>query len=192
MRIEIRTLVTRDLLRALRDGRIDAAFVSPPEPQDDLAVHVIEREPLLAVLPDDHRLANCASIRASELAVDCHVRLASHVAPALATCVAAFWAREKVAPATELELDTPLSILRLVGKGAGVRYFPRRRSPSESRVASIGRSRVNPATSTPRWSWRAVKRRRPSVSWSAWRQAPRPVSAPALPENTPENTVESS
>ena len=65
MHIEIRTLVTRDLLRALRDGRIDAAFVSPPEPQDDLAVHVIEREPLLAVLPDDHRLANCASIRAS-------------------------------------------------------------------------------------------------------------------------------
>src|SRR5437016_58982 len=61
MHIEIRTLVTRDLLRALRDGRIDAAFVSPPEPQDDLAVHVIEREPLLAVLPDDHRLANCAS-----------------------------------------------------------------------------------------------------------------------------------
>jgi len=52
------------------------------------------------------------------------VRLASHVAPALATCVAAFWAREKVAPATELELDTPLSILRLVGKGAGVSLLP--------------------------------------------------------------------
>jgi DNA-binding transcriptional LysR family regulator len=124
IRVEIRTLVSTDLLCALRNGRIDAAFVSPPESQDDLAVHVIEREPLLAVLPDAHRLAKCASVRASELAGDCHVSLASHVAPALATCVAALWAREKVAPATELEVDTPLSILRLVGKGAGVSLLP--------------------------------------------------------------------
>ena len=124
MRIEVRTLVTTDLLRALRDGRIDAAFVSSPDAQDDLAVHVLEREPLLAVLPDGHRLADRAPIRASELALECHVRLAPHVAPALAKAIAALWERESVAPLTEFEVDTPLSMLRLVGKGAGVSLLP--------------------------------------------------------------------
>ncbi len=124
IRVEVRTLVSTDLLRALRDGRIDAAFVSPPESQDDLTVHVLEREPLLAVLPDGHRLANRAAIPASELAVECHVRLAPHVAPALARCVAALWTRERVEPVTELEVDTPLSMLRLVGRGTGVALIP--------------------------------------------------------------------
>src|SRR2546422_3431808 len=124
IRIEVRPLVTTDRLRARRDGRIDAAFVSPPEPHDDLTVHVLEREPLVAVLPDGHRLANRAAIPASELARECHVRLAPHVAPALAKCVTALWAREGVEPVTELEVDTPLSMLRLVGKGAGVSLLP--------------------------------------------------------------------
>ena len=124
IRVEVRTLVSTDLLCALRNGRIDAAFVSPPESQDDLAVHVLEREPLLAVLPDGHRLANRAAIPASELALESHVKLAPHVAPALARCVAALWTRERVEPVTQLEVDTPLSMLRLVGRGTGVALIP--------------------------------------------------------------------
>jgi DNA-binding transcriptional LysR family regulator len=111
-------------MRALRDGRIDAAFVSSPEPDDDLGVHVLEREPLVAVLPDGRRLANGAPIPPSELAMEGYVRLAPHAAPALAKCVAALRAREGAQPATELEVDTPLSMLRLVGKGAGVSRVP--------------------------------------------------------------------
>jgi DNA-binding transcriptional LysR family regulator len=121
---EVRTLVTTDRVRALRDRRIDAPFASSPKPDDDLEVHVLEREPLAAVLPDGHRLANGAPIPPSALAMECHVRLAPHAAPALAKCVAALWAREGVRPATELEVDTPLSMLRLVGKGAGVSLVP--------------------------------------------------------------------
>src|SRR5207249_3780135 len=123
-RIEVKTLVAADLLRALRDGRMDAVFVSPPEHDDGLAVHVLEQEPVLAVLPDGHRLANRAAIPASELAKECHVRLAAHVAPALAKYAAALWAQGGVEPVTELEVDTPLSMLRLVGKGAGVALVP--------------------------------------------------------------------
>jgi len=124
VRIHLRTLATVDLLRALHDGRIDAAFMSPPEPQNDLTVSVLAREPLMAVLPDGHRLAKRAPIRASELATECHVRLAPCVAPALARCVAALWAQEGVTPAMEVEVDTPLSMLRLVGRGAGVSLLP--------------------------------------------------------------------
>ena len=124
LRIQVRTLATSDLLRALRDGRIDAAFLSPPEPDDDLMVHVLVREPLLAVLPAGHRLAKHASIQPGELAAECQVRLAPHVAPALSRCVAALWAREGVEPVSGLEVDTPLSMLRLIARGAGVALLP--------------------------------------------------------------------
>jgi len=124
LRIQVRTLPTTDLLRALHHGRIDAAFMSPPEPEDDLMVHVLGREPLLAVLPEGHRLASHAPIPAGELAAECQVRLAPHVAPALSRCVAALWAREGLKPVTGLEVDTPLSMLRLVGRGAGVALLP--------------------------------------------------------------------
>jgi len=122
--VEMKTLVPRDLLRALGDGRIDAAFVSSPEPDEALTVHVLEREPLVAVLPEGHRLANGGPIAVSELAAECHVRLAPHVAPALAKCVAAVWGREAAEPARALEVDTLLSMLRLVGRGAGVAMLP--------------------------------------------------------------------
>jgi len=124
IRVETKTLVPADLIRALGEGRIDAAFVSSPEPDDALTVHVLEREPLVAVLPEGHRLANRGAIAVSELAAECHVRLAPHVAPALAKSVTALWAREAAAPVRELEVDTPLSMLRLIGRGAGVAMLP--------------------------------------------------------------------
>src|SRR6185503_1120204 len=120
LRIQVRTLATVDLLHALRGGRIDAAFLSPPEPEDGLTVHVLAREPLLAVLPEGHRLANRVAIQARDLAAECQVRLTASAAPALSRCVAAFWAREGVDPVAGLEVDTPLAMLRLVGRGAGV------------------------------------------------------------------------
>ncbi len=124
IRVETKTLVPADLIRALGEGRIDAAFVSSPEPDDALTVHVLEREPLVAVLPEGHRLANRGAIAVSELAAECHVRLAPRVAPALAKSVTALWAREAAAPVRELEVDTPLSMLRLIGRGAGVAMLP--------------------------------------------------------------------
>jgi DNA-binding transcriptional LysR family regulator len=124
LRIQVRTLATTDLLKALHAGGIDAAFMSPPEREDDLTVHVLAREPLLAVLPDGHRLANCASIRAREIATESQVRLAPHVAPALSRSVASLWAREGVRPVAGVEVDTPLSMLSLVARGAGVALLP--------------------------------------------------------------------
>jgi DNA-binding transcriptional LysR family regulator len=42
----------------------------------------------------------------------------------LERCVAALWKRERVEPVRQLEVDTPLSMLRLVGRGSGVALVP--------------------------------------------------------------------
>jgi DNA-binding transcriptional LysR family regulator len=62
-------LPVRDLVAGLRDGRLDAAVGRPPLIDDpELASETILREPVAAVLPSEHPLAERPRLRLSELA----------------------------------------------------------------------------------------------------------------------------
>ena len=51
-----------DLAEALARGRLDLAFMRA-EPDYDLAYHVVDREPLIVLMPNDHRLTARETIR---------------------------------------------------------------------------------------------------------------------------------
>jgi LysR family hca operon transcriptional activator len=51
-----------DLAEALARGRLDLAFLRP-EPDYDLEYHVVDREPLIVLMPNDHRLTARETIR---------------------------------------------------------------------------------------------------------------------------------
>jgi LysR family hca operon transcriptional activator len=55
-----------DLAEALVRGRLDMGFMRP-EPHHDLCYAVIDREPLIVLMPSDHRLTAHASIHPREL-----------------------------------------------------------------------------------------------------------------------------
>src|ERR1700684_3869183 len=55
-----------DLAEALARGRLDLAFVRP-EPDYDLEYHVVDREPLIVLMPNDHRLTGREAIRPQDL-----------------------------------------------------------------------------------------------------------------------------
>jgi LysR family hca operon transcriptional activator len=55
-----------DLAEALVRGRLDAAFLRV-EPGYDLAYHVVDREPLIVLMPSDHRLTAKQAINPREL-----------------------------------------------------------------------------------------------------------------------------
>jgi LysR family hca operon transcriptional activator len=55
-----------DLAEALARGRLDLAFLRV-EPGYDLEYHVVDREPLIVLMPSDHRLAARKAIRPQEL-----------------------------------------------------------------------------------------------------------------------------
>ncbi|MFI5913022.1 LysR family transcriptional regulator [Dactylosporangium sp. NPDC051541] len=57
------------LVTGLRDGRFDLAFTRPPLVAD-LRVRVLAREPVCAVLPAGHRLADRPELALAELAAD--------------------------------------------------------------------------------------------------------------------------
>lgn len=51
-----------DLAEALARGRLDLAFLRV-EPGYDLSYHVVDREPLIVLMPSDHRLTASAAVR---------------------------------------------------------------------------------------------------------------------------------
>jgi LysR family hca operon transcriptional activator len=51
-----------DLAEALARGRLDLAFMRP-EPDHDLEYHVVDREPLIVLMPHDHRLTARDTVR---------------------------------------------------------------------------------------------------------------------------------
>ncbi|MFZ1906721.1 MAG: LysR substrate-binding domain-containing protein [Steroidobacteraceae bacterium] len=55
-----------DLAEALLRGRLDLAFLRV-EPDYDLAYHVVDREPLIVLMPSDHRLTAKQAINPREL-----------------------------------------------------------------------------------------------------------------------------
>jgi len=55
-----------DLAEALARGRLDAAFMRV-EPGYDLGYHVVDREPLIVLMPSDHRLTSRQAIHPRDL-----------------------------------------------------------------------------------------------------------------------------
>ncbi|MDT5026600.1 MAG: LysR family transcriptional regulator, hca operon transcriptional activator [Micromonosporaceae bacterium] len=55
-----------DLAEALARGRLDLAFLRV-EPGYDLAYHVVDREPLIVLMPSDHRLTAREAVRPQDL-----------------------------------------------------------------------------------------------------------------------------
>src|SRR6202167_3182642 len=55
-----------DLAEALTRGRLDLAFLRV-EPGYDLEYHVVDREPLIVLMPSDHRLAARTAVSPQDL-----------------------------------------------------------------------------------------------------------------------------
>src|SRR6185295_1661449 len=57
-----------DLALALMQGRLDVAFLRPEAGTANVSFRFLAREPLITVLPADHRLTSCKKIRPEDLA----------------------------------------------------------------------------------------------------------------------------
>ena len=59
---------TADIVEGLRDGRLDAALLSPPIEETGLTIAPLFVEPFWLACPPDHALATAATLRPSDLA----------------------------------------------------------------------------------------------------------------------------
>lgn len=116
---------TRHLIDGLRSHRLDAVLLATPEAAPEITEIELFREPLLAALPPDHRLAHAKVIEESAIAHELLVLAEGHC---LATQALAACGSKHGSSRTDLQRSvqaaTLETLVNLVAAGYGVTLIP--------------------------------------------------------------------
>jgi LysR family hca operon transcriptional activator len=111
------------LADALVRGKLDVAFMRPEPGAPDLAFRRVAREPLVVVLPSDHRLASQATIRPQDIEGETFINV-SNTAPALRVVIDDYVKRVGLGVVTGHEVDNISMAISLVASTRGVALLP--------------------------------------------------------------------
>jgi len=111
-----------DLAEALVRGRLDAAFLRV-EPGYDLAYHVVDREPLIVLMPSDHRLTAKQAIHPRELVGEIFIA-GSNKARVLRAVTEEYLRRSGVNIKVDHGVDNMAMAMSLVASTRGLALMP--------------------------------------------------------------------
>ena len=121
--VTISSQYSPDLADALRRGKLDLAFLRHEPDFDDLEFRVVTSEPLVVILPSDHRLASQETIALQEIADETFIGV-SRTAPVLRAVTEDFLARSGMAVRPSHEVDNLAMAMSLVSSTRGVALLP--------------------------------------------------------------------
>jgi LysR family transcriptional regulator, hca operon transcriptional activator len=111
------------LADGLSKGKIDAAFLRREKGLPDLAFRLLVKEPLMVVLPSDHRLAALKSIAAKALEGEIFVTV-SKTAPVLRAVIDNYFKRSGIGITPAHEADHLAMGMALIASTGGVGLLP--------------------------------------------------------------------
>ena len=111
------------LADGLSKGKIDAAFLRREQGAPDLAFRLLVKEPLVGVLPGDHRLAALKAIDPQDLAGETFVTV-SHTAPVLRGIIDNYLKRSGIKITPAHEADHVTMGMSLIASTGGVGLLP--------------------------------------------------------------------
>ncbi len=111
------------LADGLSKGKIDAAFLRRERGMPELAYRVLVKEPLMVVLPSNHRLAALKSIGAKDLAGEIFVTV-SKTAPVLRAVIDNYFKRFGIGITPTHEADHLAMGMSLIASTGGVGLLP--------------------------------------------------------------------
>jgi LysR family hca operon transcriptional activator len=111
------------LAKALLKGTVDAAFLRRERGVPDLAFHLLVKEPLMVVLPIDHRLAAHQAINPRDLISETFVTV-SDTAPVLRVVIDNYLKRSKIHITPAHEADHLAMGMSLIASTGGVGMLP--------------------------------------------------------------------
>ena len=117
-------MITPAQVAGLLDGSLDLGFLRPPVRSPELTVEVIRSEPLIAVLPRDHRLASSDQITVADLAEERFVLYAAYLRSVLRELVEEACAEYGFSPRIRLEVTETSTLVSFVAAGIGVSLVP--------------------------------------------------------------------
>ncbi|MEP7043502.1 MAG: LysR family transcriptional regulator [Dokdonella sp.] len=112
-----------ELALALTRGKLDMAFLRPEAQSGGLSFRFLAKEPLIAVLPADHRLASRKKIRPQDLANEIFVS-SSRSSPVLSAVVRDYAARIGVSLKAEYAAENLPAAMSLVASTGGITLIP--------------------------------------------------------------------
>jgi DNA-binding transcriptional LysR family regulator len=114
-----------ELIVALREERIDAAFVRPPLPAErGLTLDLLEKEPLVVAVPSGHPLVNCREVALGSLAAETFILYPRAVRPGLADTVVAACQAAGFTPKVGQYAPQLSSTINLVAASLGISIVP--------------------------------------------------------------------
>jgi LysR family hca operon transcriptional activator len=110
------------LVNELLQGKLDIAIVRA-EKIPDIEIRVIAQEPLVAILPSDHRLARLKSVDVRDFAGETYIGI-SKVPRVLRALISGYLARRKIELTPSFEIDNYAMAVSLVASTRGVALLP--------------------------------------------------------------------
>ena len=111
------------LAKALKRGRLDAAFMRPEEDMGDLAFELVRTDPLIFVLPSDHRLASHEAIGPREILNEPFI-FPSQTAPAVRRAVEKYLKRSGIDLKPEHEVHNVVHAISMITSTRAVMLLP--------------------------------------------------------------------
>jgi LysR family hca operon transcriptional activator len=112
-----------ELALALTRGKLDVAFLRPEKQNAGLAFKLLAKEPLIAVLPADHRLASRKRIRPQDLVREIYVSSA-RTSPVLHAVIQDYASKVGIVLKAKYEGENISSAMSLVASTGGVTLVP--------------------------------------------------------------------
>jgi len=104
-------------------GKLDLAFLRAEPDVVDLTFKTVTKEPLIVVMPSDHRLASREAIRVQEIVGETYVGISS-TAPVLRALIAEYLKRSGIDIAPAHEADNLAMAMSLVASTRAVALLP--------------------------------------------------------------------
>jgi LysR family transcriptional regulator, hca operon transcriptional activator len=112
-----------ELALGLMRGKVDVAFLRQEAQIPGLTFKFLIREPLIAVLPIGHRLANRKAIRPYDIGCESYINPA-RLAPVLQAVIDDYAAKTGIKLRTEYDAENLSAAMSLVASTGGVTLFP--------------------------------------------------------------------
>ncbi|XTZ36629.1 LysR family transcriptional regulator [Salmonella enterica] len=122
--LQTRETNTRAQIAPLNEGMLDLGLMRNTPLPDTLTWKVILREPLLAMIPRDHALADREAVTLAELAREPFVFFDPHVGTGLYDDILGLMHRNQLSPVIAQEVGEAMTIIGLVAAGMGVSILP--------------------------------------------------------------------
>jgi LysR family hca operon transcriptional activator len=170
--ITISSQYSPDLAGALVRGKLDVTSLRPETPATNLVFKPVTKEPLVVVLPSDHRLASHEAINTQDIAGETFISV-SNTAPVLRVVIGDYLRRSGLDIKPDHEVDHLAMTVSLVASTRGVAPLP-----SPSTITVRGRRQHSEARAAP------SQATRPAVSAASFM-----VSFYASAANAPNSNV---